>query len=75
MKKTRKTGEFLAVADDGQTFTIEEFTVFLNAGSMRNPNEEIAGLKSLRTSDGRSVNVIGEGEYKIVGTGVKLRKA
>lgn len=75
MRQTRKTGQFVAVADDGRTFTIEEFTNFIDAGSMENPIAEIEGLKGLRTSDGMHVNVLGDGEYKIVETGLKLRKA
>ena len=74
MKRTRKTGHFVAKAEDGTTVTIDEFTDFIDAGGMGDPNAEVEGLKTLRTPDGMHVNVLGDGEYEIVETGVKVRR-
>jgi hypothetical protein len=74
MKRTKKTREFVAQAEDGTTVTIEEFTDFVHAGGMGDPNAEVEGLKSLVTTDGMHVNVLGEGEYEIVESGLKVRR-
>ena len=74
MKTRRKTGEFVAQTEDGTTLTIEEFTDFVHAGGMGDPKAEVEGLKTLLTRDGMHVNVLGDGEYQIVETKVKLRR-
>jgi hypothetical protein len=53
---------------------IYEFTEFLDAGSFEKPNARVEGLKSFHTADGKHVNFICEGNYKIVETGVILRR-
>ena len=75
MKTRTKTDEFRAFAEDGTSVTIEEFTDVIDASSMGNPKAKIGGLKTLLTVDGMHVNVIGEGEYEVVETGLRLRKA
>ena len=64
MKKLTKT--FNAISDDGQKFTIYEFTKYLNAGSFENPNKTIEGTKELRTSDNEAVNRLEKGKYEIL---------
>ena len=73
-REKRKTDEFTVEADGGKRFVIYEFTEFLGASSFDNPNALIEGLKSLRTADGTPVNVIGDGEYQIVGSEARLRR-
>ena len=70
----KKTNEFKTQSPDGKTVIIYEFTEFLDAGSFEKPNSRVEGLKSFHTADGKHVNFIGEGEYKIIETGVILRR-
>jgi hypothetical protein len=74
MKTRMKTDEFTALAEDGTSVTIEEFTDLIDAGTLDNPNASIRGSKTLLTGDGMHVNVVGEGEYEVVGTGLRLRR-
>jgi hypothetical protein len=75
MKTRMKTNEFTALAEDGTSVTIQEFTDLIDVSSADNPNARIRGLKTLLTVDGMHVNVVGEGEYEVVQTGLRLRKA
>jgi hypothetical protein len=70
----KKTNEFKTQSPDGKTVMIYEFTEFLDAGSFKEPNARVEGLKSFHTADGMHVNFISESEYKIVETGVMLRR-
>ncbi len=70
----KKTNEFKTQSPDGKTVMIYEFTEFLDAGSFEKPNARVEGLKSFHTADGKHVNFIGESEYKIVETGIILRR-
>lgn len=70
----KKTNEFKTQNPDGKTVMIYEFTEFLNARGFNNLNTKVEGLKSFKTADGKYVNFISESEYKIVETGVILRK-
>lgn len=70
----KKTNEFKMQSPDGKTVMIYEFTEFLDAGSFKEPNARVEGLKSFHTDDGMHVNFISESEYKIVETGVMLRR-
>jgi len=72
--RIKKTNEFKTQSPDGKTIMIYEFTEFLDARGFKNLNERVEGLKSFQTADGKYVNFIGEGEYKIVETGVILRQ-
>ena len=74
MRIKKKTNEFKTQSPDGKTFMIYEFTEFLDAGNFEEPNVKVEGLKSFNTADGKHVNFISEGEYKIVETGVILRR-
>jgi hypothetical protein len=68
----RQTGIFTAHGDDNRSYTIFEYTDFIDAGS-HDTTAKLQGLKELRTSDGVPVNFIEPGVYKIVATGVTLR--
>ena len=74
MRIKKKTNEFKTQSPEGKTFMIYEFTEFLDAGNFEEPNAKVEGLKSFNTADGKHVNFISEGEYKIVETGVILRR-
>lgn len=62
----RKTDEFTVLTDDGQHYLIYEYTNYINVGTFEDPKAIIPDLKSLRTSNGMAVNVVGDGIYKIV---------
>jgi hypothetical protein len=55
---------------DGNQFTIHEFTQFLKADSL--DERSSAGPKSFRLADGGFVNLVGEGRFRVVATGVVL---
>ncbi|MCJ7814203.1 MAG: hypothetical protein MUP34_02140 [Candidatus Atribacteria bacterium] len=74
MKIKEKTNEFMTLSTDGKTVMIYEFTEFFDVRVFKNLNERVEGLKSFKTADGRHVNFISEGEYKIVETGEILKR-
>ena len=65
----RQTGSFVATSEDGEEYTIHEFTKFIDVGTRRDPTRQIRGLRELRTEDGRAVNHLEKGRYEIVQTG------
>lgn len=70
----KKTNEFKTQSPDGKMVIIYEFTEFLDAGSFEKPDAIVEGLKSFYTADGKHVNFITESEYKVVETGIALRR-
>lgn len=73
MKTSRHTGTFDAIGTDGETYTLYEFTDFIDVVNFGAPRSSIPGLKELKTSDGLHVNRIEKGQYKIVQSGILLR--
>jgi hypothetical protein len=71
----RKTRRFTADGNDGRQYTIYIYTDLIDAGSFEDPNTVAEGFKELRTSDGMVVNLLQEGVYQIVQTGVVLRSS
>lgn len=69
---TKLTRTFEALDTDGKEHTILEWTNLIHAGTMTDPHAVIEGLKTLRTSNGLSVNRLEKGKYQIVQTGVSL---
>jgi hypothetical protein len=69
----RRTGIFTARGDDGQSYTIYEYTDFIEARSHDDPTAQSPGLTELRTRDGMAVNWRGKGVYQILTTGVILK--
>ena len=69
----RCTGSYSAEGDDGRSYTVEAWTNFVGRGNLPDPAAEVAGAKTLCTSDGQSLNRRAKGEYVIVATGVVLR--
>jgi hypothetical protein len=57
-----------AAGSDGHIYLVEIWTDFTPAA-----NNEVEGLKTLRTPNGGRLHHIGKGEYQIVGTGINLR--
>jgi hypothetical protein len=69
----RLTGSFQAIGSDGQTYTVEVWTDFIDTGTLDDPHSETPGMQSLRTSAGEHLNYLGKGEYKMVGRDIILR--
>ncbi|HVS35778.1 MAG TPA: hypothetical protein VMS17_09360 [Gemmataceae bacterium] len=61
----RLTGEFLARDGRGNRCTLEVWTDFLSPG--------VHGCSEIRTSKGEEVHELGNGEYKILSSGVILQ--
>jgi hypothetical protein len=69
----RQSDRFLAVASDGSSHEIIEFTQYIDVSS-RGGHGEAPGLKSYRLANGDSVNAVGDGEFEVVFGGLKLRR-
>jgi hypothetical protein len=65
---TRVTGTFTATGEDGLAYTIEVVTDFI----ISDDGEKIPGSKRFRIADGRAVNRLAKGEYRITEGGMKL---
>jgi hypothetical protein len=65
----KHTNSFIARSDDGQEFTIHEFTEYHS--SARAVGVE-AGTSILRTEDDEEVNRLSKGEYEIVARGLRI---
>jgi hypothetical protein len=60
------TNTFKAFSEDGQEFTIHEYTNFIDASSFGKEKAFKPGQKELRTSKGDVVNREEKGKYLIV---------
>ena len=69
----RCTGSYSAGGNDGRSYTVEVWTNFTSAGHLQDPTPEVAGFRTLCTSDGQNLNYIEKGRYQIVATGVVLQ--
>ena len=71
----RRTGTFTATGNDGRSYTVHIYTNDINTSSLASPGqrqEEVAGLKTLKTSDGMKLNRISKGTYQFARMGVIL---
>ena len=73
IKRVECIQKFHAQGDGGFDGTLFVFAEIIGARTLDKGNLEAQGRKSIRTEDGRSVNRLGKGEYKIVVTGEILR--
>ena len=60
-------GSFVVSDDDGERYVIDILQKFIDF-----PHVRIAGLKSLKTRDGRHVNLKSKGEYELAAVGFPL---
>ena len=72
MTMQRCTGSHSAEGNDGRPYTVGVWTNFTSSRHLDDPKAEVAGFRSLCTSDGRYLNYIEKGQYQIVVTGVVL---
>lgn len=71
----RAIGSFVAVDDDGDSHTLIIYRTFIDTSNLDHPNTERPGMISVRTEDGNAVNRLAEGEYEVVGLGIKLHSS
>ncbi len=69
----RCTGSYAAEGNDGRSYTVEAWANFTSSGRPDDPTPEVAGFRTLCTSDGRNLSYIQKGRYQIVATGVLLQ--
>ena len=74
MTRNVEIRRFRAKSETGKEYIIIESQNFISARSFESPNGEVAGLKSLFTSMGLSVNYIDSETFQIVQTGEIIRK-
>jgi len=75
-KELRLTGRFSAVAGDGSAHEIVEWTEFHDVTSRSSTYREWQpGMKSLQLRSGEHVNHLGDDEYEVVVSSMRLRKA
>ena len=74
MNEIRKMDEFTAIDEHGNRFTVVEFQEFIENKTLTGLNPPVKGLKELRLDDGRHVNFISEGVYKIVESNTIIRR-
>ncbi len=74
MGRIQESDRFLAKTDNGKEYIIIQYQEYIDVSSHDNPNDEIEGLKSLRTDDGLHVNVIDSKTFKVVETNELIRK-
>ena len=73
-KKIERTRSFVATGTDGRTYTVIEYTEFIDATSTESTQKEwVPGLKSYKLRDGDPVNALPDGQFEIARTGVRLR--
>lgn len=74
-RETREIGKFPATGTDGRTYTIVEFRDFIHQRFLDNTTASAEGLRSFRVLNGGFVNSDGGGDFTIVATGMKVKKA
>ena len=67
--------KFKAVDDHGNMQTVFILSEYIDAGDTDDPNAIIEGHKTLTTADGKHVNRISKGVYKIETTELTLRSS
>lgn len=63
MVKIRKTGEFKAVDDKGNPYTIIKYTEFHDVSTAGSPGDELQGLDIYELPSGEHVNKISDTEF------------
>ena len=74
-KKTEKTGELRAYAENGVCYPITEWTEFLNVATIKDvgPRWE-AALKAYKLRNGDPINLLEDGTFEVVRTGMRLKR-
>jgi hypothetical protein len=69
-----EVGRFEAEADDGQRFTIIEYQVDADVGTLEDPPDTDPGAIELFTADGERVMFKYDGTYEIVSSGLLVHR-
>ena len=72
VKRKELKHTFIAVSASGRRVTLRLYVDIIDAGHMQDPDAEVEGMKSIRTSDGQHVNLVSPKKYQIVVTGETL---
>jgi len=70
MQKLIKT--FIATDSEGRKYPLRVYQDVLPSPTFENPNNVVRGLASIKTFDGKAVNLLEKGHYKIGTSGVDL---
>lgn len=71
----RLTDQFDATSDDGDVFTVHEYTEFTTFRPLSGPPTQVPGMRRLVLDDGRPVTRLDDpGAFKIFGTNKVIRK-
>lgn len=62
------------LGDDGEDYTVLEYTNFIEQRLLGGEVRRIEGMKTLMTSERQHVNYKSENEFEVVVTGVRLRR-
>jgi hypothetical protein len=72
--KTEKTGELILRGTDGKNYRVLEFTEFWDATTIHDSHRKwTPGALSYKLPNGESVNLLSDGNYQIVRTGLILK--
>ena len=73
---TKETGRIQTVAADGTSYEVIELTDFIEVATLGSSRREWQpGLRSLMLRNGQNVNSLGNDEFEVVTSGLRLRKA
>ncbi len=73
--KIEKTGEFIAIGTDGNSYHVIEYTNFINATTIHDTQEQwIPGMKEYRLPNNDPVNNISSNTFEIVRTGLRIER-
>jgi len=70
----REVRRFTGTGDDGQTYTVVELVEVIHAGTMRNPDFTFESEPVLELDNGLAVDAIDNDTFKVVPTGVIVKK-
>lgn len=72
--ETVKAGQFDAIDENGEVYTIVMFRTFTTTYLMSGEPQQTSSLGSMVTTDGENVNFISAGVYEVLGRfGTKIR--
>ena len=70
--RVKETNRYVASGSDGKSYSVIEYTEFLNTSTLLDSSSWTPGMKSLKLANGDHVNKVSDGKYQIVRTGVTL---
>lgn len=74
-KERRRIGTVIAVDDAGRKHAIAKFADFIEIRTLNDPPTWLEGVKCYRMPNGNHVNVLENGTFEDIHTGLKMRPA